>query len=317
MRQFHLPVAFLFALKLLAQDVSRPILISHDAVADPQGGKAYVGDLRVFEDGKVVYLEDGNEHSTTVNPDDLRTLTRLLESPELRSVPERLSRPGFDFFWHKTLQINLPDKTQKIDIENFYPFLNLEEDAYPEALIRLECQLEHLQATAANRADAKDGSGWCRALLNKNKARADCKQAGQGEIIAGEGWGPVRIGAAYKTVGAFLGEGKSGKRYSHVHFEDYEAKGLQVSFDNDSNTVHSIYFYNGQRDDPQFTAFCGQIDKHVNWESTIDDVKKAFGKPAKEFSGTDFGGSWTRLVFDGIDFRFENGRMVRIGVPGN
>ena len=271
----------------------------------------------MFEDGRVVYIENGDEYSTTVNPDDLRTLTQLLESPEFRSVPEKLSSRGFDFFWHKTIQINLPDKAQKIDIENFYPFLNLEEDAYPEALIRLECQLEHLQATAANRADAKDGSDWCRALLNKNKARADCKLAGQAEIIAGEGWGPVRIGAAYKTVEGFLGEGKSAKRYSHVHFEDYEANGLQVSFDNDSDTVHAIYFYNGQRDVPQFAAFCGQIEKHINWESSIDEVKKAFGKPDKELSGTDFAGSWTRLVFDGIDFRFENGKMVRIGVPGN
>jgi hypothetical protein len=316
MRPYHLPVALLFALTILAQDVSLPILTSHDAVVGP-GGEPYVGDLRVFESGKVVYVEDGKEHSTTVSADEIRALRQLLQTPELRSVPEKLSSPGFDFLWHKSLQINLPDKTQRIEIENFYPFLNLEQDAYPEALIRLQCQLEHLQATAANRGDEKAGSDWCRALLNKNKSRADCKQVPQEKIIAGEGWGPVRIGAAYEDVEAFLGEGRATKRYSGVHFEDYEEKGLQVSFDNDSNSVHAIYFYNGQRNDPQFSAFCGQVEKHVNWESSIDDVRKAFGKPAKEFSGTYSGVSWTRLVFDGIDFRFENGKMVRIGVPGN
>jgi hypothetical protein len=35
-----------------------------------------------------------------------------------------------------------------------------------------------------------------------------------------------------------------------------------------------------------------------------------------EFSGTDSGGIRGRLVFAGIDFRFENGKLVRIGIPG-
>jgi hypothetical protein len=46
-------------------------------------------------------------------------------------------------------------------------------------------------------------------------------------------------------------------------------------------------------------------------------VKKAYGQPTAKFSGTDSGGTWKRLVFDGIDFRFENEKMVRIGVPGD
>lgn len=148
--------------------------------------------------------------------------------------------------------------------------------------------------------------------------RANCQgDDAQAIIFAHEGWGPVRIGAVYKAVEAFLGEGRAGNRYSDVHFEDYEEKGLQVSFDNADNSVHAIYFYNGQRDHPQFAAFCGQVDKGINWRSSIEDVKKAFGTPVRQFSGNNFDGTWTRLLFDGIDFRFENERMVRIGVPGN
>jgi len=148
--------------------------------------------------------------------------------------------------------------------------------------------------------------------------RADCQEdIAQPKIVAGEGWGPVRIGAASKTVDAFLGDGKSGRKYSQVFFKGYPLKGIQVSFDNDSGIVHSIYFYNGQRENPEFAVFCGPVYKEINWKSSVDDVKKAFGKPAAEFSGTDVGGTWTRLVLDGIDFRFENETMVRIGVPGN
>src|SRR5882672_9199025 len=146
--------------------------------------------------------------------------------------------------------------------------------------------------------------------------QVDCEvDERQPKIVAGEGWGPVRIGAAFKAVDAFLGEGQSGRKYSQVFFKDYAPKGIQVSFENGSGAVHEIYFYNGQRDDPKFRVFCGRVDKGINWQSSVDDVKKAYGPPTAEFSGTDSGGTWKRLVFDGIDFRFENEKMVRIGIP--
>jgi hypothetical protein len=55
-------------------------------------------------------------------------------------------------------------------------------------------------------------------------------------------------------------------------------------------------------------------EKNINWQSPIDEVKTAYGKPVEEFLGKDSGGTWNRIVFDGIDFRFENGQMVRISV---
>src|SRR6266404_1404423 len=61
--------------------------------------------------------------------------------------------------------------------------------------------------------------------------RADCQEdIAQPKIVAGEGWGPVRIGAASKTIDAFLGGGKSSRKYSQVFFKDYVLKGIQVSF---------------------------------------------------------------------------------------
>ncbi len=148
--------------------------------------------------------------------------------------------------------------------------------------------------------------------------QVDCQVGdGQPKIVAGEGWGPVRIGAASNSVDAFLGEGRNKKKYSDVYFKDYPIKGIQVSFENDSGTVHNMYFYNQQRDSPEFGVFCGQVEKGINWRSSVDDLKSAFGQPTGEFSGTDLGGTWKRLVFTGIDFRFENEKMVRIGISGN
>jgi hypothetical protein len=190
------------------------------------------------------------------------------------------------------------------------------------------CTSKPHKAETANRAHPKDEDDWCKVLLNKSetsasrssseKAQPDCeKNEAQPKIIAGEGWGPVRVGAASKTVEAFLGEGKSGRTYSDVYFKSYLPNGLEVSFENTSNTVHAIYFYNRQRDEEEFGVFCGRTDKGIRWQSSIEEVKRAYGQPTAEFSGNDSGGNWNRLVFAGIDFRFENGKMVRIGIPGN
>jgi len=76
--------------------------------------------------------------------------------------------------------------------------------------------------------------------------------------------------------------------------------------------VHSIYFYNGQRDKPEFRTFCGRVDRGINWQSSVDDVKAAYGQPTAGFSGTDSGGTWKRLLFDGIDLRFETKRWSEL-----
>lgn len=114
----HLPVALLVALNVLAQNAPRPILVSHDIVDGPSGDEHHVEDLHVFESGKVLYVEEGTEHSTyvtAISSDEMGTLTQLLDSSELRSIPEKVpskTRP-IDFFWQKSLQINRPDGTQK------------------------------------------------------------------------------------------------------------------------------------------------------------------------------------------------------------
>jgi hypothetical protein len=222
MRTIHLAATLLVPLVLIAQDVKHPLLSSHDRIDGPLGGEYTVEDMQVFADGKVVYVEEGTkalgvkaERSTfeaTINSDGIQHLACLLDSAEIRSLPKKVSsktRP-IDFFWQKSLQINRPDKTQEIQIENFYPFLNEHDPVYPTALIELECSLQDIKSEAAKRPRPNAEEDWCGAIRAKvAPVKAECyEDAAQPKIIAGEGWGQVRLGAPLKAVDGFWGTDK-------------------------------------------------------------------------------------------------------------
>lgn len=332
MRSIRLAATLLVVpLVLVAQDAKRPLLSSHDRVDGPFGGEYHVEDVQIFADGKVVYVEEGTKtlgakpersnFEVTISSDEMRRLAILLDSREIRSLPKKIPAKThpIDFSWQKSLQINRPDKTQEIQVENFYPFLNVHHAVYPKALIELECNLQDIKLEVTKLPHPKDEDDWCGAIrANVQPAKADCRNdEAQFKIVAGEGWGAVHIGAASQEVHNLLGHGQSGSKCSDTYFKDYAPKGVQVSFENSSNRVHAIYFYNGQRDNEKIGVFCGRTDKGVNWQSSIDEVRNAYGHPTGDYSGSDSGGTWERLVFAGIDFRFENGKLVRIGIPGD
>ncbi len=143
----------------------------------------------------------------------------------------------------------------------------MHQPVYPTPLVKLECSLQNIESVAAKRPPPKDEIDWCGAIRDQSgPAKTECRDdAAQPRIVAGEGWGPVRIGAALQAVDDFLGDGQLQRRYSDVYFTDYTSKGVQVSFENSSNRVHAIYFYyNGQRDSEEIGGFCGRTDKAVN-----------------------------------------------------
>jgi hypothetical protein len=217
-------MAISIAFTLLAQEAKPPIFSSHDSVDGPFAGEYHVEDLQLFPDGRVVFIEgrattvgagkpERSAYEGIIDSDEMLRLIKLLDSQEIRSLPEKVNsktRP-VDFFWLKSLEIRRPDGVQRIQIENFYPFLNLHESAYayPRGLIELECNLKDIKATIAKRQRADDEDDWCKALLSQGtSSMVGCRvDEGQPKIVAAEGWGPVRIGAPSKTVDAFLGEG--------------------------------------------------------------------------------------------------------------
>ncbi len=46
------------------------------------------------------------------------------------------------------------------------------------------------------------------------------------------------------------------------------------------------------------------------------ETDRNYCRPNGALSGADSAGTWEGLVFAGIGFRFENCKMVRIGIPG-
>lgn len=135
-------------------------------------------------------------------------------------------------------------------------------------------------------------------------------------IVAGSGWGNVRVDAKREEVEKILGkgEGEEGhKALEGVYFRQYLEKGIQVSYTHKENKVEAIFFYNKARRYENMATAPVKTDRQIDWKSTYEDVKKAYGEPKEDYSGE----VGRRVVFEGIDFRFENNVMVRIGIPGN
>ena len=135
------------------------------------------------------------------------------------------------------------------------------------------------------------------------------------DIIAGQGWGDVRLGATKKAVEKVLGKFPEVDPVGDIYFVNYSEKGIQLSFTTKTNKVNAIFFYNKQRRYDHFVSFAGKTSKDIRWNSTEAEVIEAYGKPKENYSGM-FPAIWRRMVFEGIDFRFENNIMVRIGIPG-
>ena len=302
-----------------AQNAEQPILVSHDVINGPSGNARSVEDLKVFLNGKVIYTVQSKttrSFAMTMSSDDVSELIQLLDIQEVRELPKELpaKTQPIDFFWDQTLRIARSGVSQDVHIENFYPFLNLNAPAYPQTLIEVECKLQGIKSTAAKQP--KGDENWCEDLMAHNLPESKSYKCSESEsktkIVEGLGWGPVQVGASFQAVQTALGKGIPSEDFSDVNFVEYRSRGIEISFDRADDKVHAIFFYNHQRGSGQFGVFCGQTAKGINWNSTTDDVRRAYGQPFADFIQGDSG----RLQFTGIDFRFENGRLVRIGIPG-
>ena len=137
--------------------------------------------------------------------------------------------------------------------------------------------------------------------------------AGQ-SITAGGGWGEVVLLGERSDVEKVLGRGDFSPKVGYGYYLDYPGKGLQVYCAESDNKVRSILFYNKARRFEHFAQFKAKTSTGIGWRSSIDQVIKAYGKPIENVTGKDSGGSWQRVVFKGIDFLYEDERMVRIRV---
>lgn len=133
-------------------------------------------------------------------------------------------------------------------------------------------------------------------------------------IIEGQGWKNIVLGATRDDIVNILGKPDQTIPYSDVYFFDYYQQGIQINFDKTSDAAQTIFFYNNQADSKQFSAFTKQTNKAVGFDSTVNEVIQKYGKPQKDYKSNDKGMDMRRIVYSNIDFRFENGKMVRISV---
>ncbi len=301
------------------QEAEQPILVSHDVIDGPIGAAHTVEDLKVFANGTVTYTVRAKTikaFTSTIKSADISRLVELINSPEIRELPNEIAaktRPA-DFFWDQNFQIVRSQVPQDVHIEQFYPFLNLNGPAYPQELIAFECKLQDIKASAPKPPQSR--GNWCEELRAHHFPESDSHKCSVSEletkIAAGRGWGSARVGASFRSIQAALGKATPSEKFSDVSFVEYRSRGIEISLNRADERVHAIYFYNDQQGNGQFGVFCGQTAKGINWNSKIDDVLNAYGHPSADF----IQGQSGRLQFPGIDFRFENGKLVRIGVPG-
>src|SRR6476661_8977683 len=175
MRFLFLLVTCFCGLLSFAKDAPKAMLISHNDIKGPIIGNAHVEDLEIFADGRVRYSESGNDRktgtvSTRLTLAELRRLTALLNSKEMRAVPAEIPSQikVVDFDWEAQLKIQHVSGRQTIVIKNFYPLLNTQRPAYPKALIELECMLRDLQARATKRPVHTEDEDWCPAKAEKS-----------------------------------------------------------------------------------------------------------------------------------------------------
>ena len=138
-----------------AQNSDQPILVAHDVINGPTGGAHSVEVLTVFSNGTVTYSVQSKGHklfTDKLKPADLSSLANLLDLQEIRELPIDLAAKmqSADFYWDQTLTIVRVGGAQAVQIEHFYPFLNLSGPVYPQKLIVLECKL---QGICEQRAD--------------------------------------------------------------------------------------------------------------------------------------------------------------------
>ncbi len=135
-------------------------------------------------------------------------------------------------------------------------------------------------------------------------------------IVAGKGWGKVNLGISKTEVENIMGITKPHEENDSFSV-GYADKGLIVIFSKKNKSAETIYFFNKDRGYESYERFQGKTSKGIDWSSTEEAVIRAYGKPKEDYSGMDEKGRWRRIVFEGIDFRFINGSLVRIGIPGD
>lgn len=132
-------------------------------------------------------------------------------------------------------------------------------------------------------------------------------------IIASSGLGKIHLGMTRDGVAALLGRGETIQRHGveDAYFNDYGDSTIQITFEKQTNTATAIYFFNKGRQSLRL-----KTDKGVGFDASPIDVLKAYGQcpDLKRRPASDHHPASVDCRYPGIDFRFEQDKLVRIGI---
>lgn len=137
-------------------------------------------------------------------------------------------------------------------------------------------------------------------------------------ILPGSGLARTVVGASREQIELSLGKGENLEPAFHqaeTDIVEYRSSRVIAVFGRDSNLLQAVYFHAGPQYVQPISTF--KTDKGLNWYASIADIRAAYGKPLAENSGVYDALKtiqWRVLEYSGIEFRFENERLVRIGV---
>jgi hypothetical protein len=153
-------------------------------------------------------------------------------------------------------------------------------------------------------------------LLGPARAQPKPTRNPKSGIVIVPGQGVFSVRTKRYDLESVIGDGEAGSKYDDVYFVEYPKAGVQVSYENSTNTVHVIFLYNQQSRYENFVMPKVRTDRGIDWNSTPEDILKAYGSPVHDYQDESPAKSWRRLEFAGIDFLFQGGRLGRIGILG-
>jgi hypothetical protein len=129
-------------------------------------------------------------------------------------------------------------------------------------------------------------------------------------------WDGVELGTSQQQVHLLHGKGDNTNYYDDVYYVDYVSNGVQLAYVKDTKLVKGIAFY---QESERFSMFTGEIvnlQGNISWTSTIDEIMDVYGHPQEHYNGDKKDGvyKWERIAYSRIGFRFEYGKLVRIGI---
>ena len=128
-------------------------------------------------------------------------------------------------------------------------------------------------------------------------------------LMTENGWGDVKIGQSVDQVDEILGKPTRQSPVGDMIFADYAWSSVLFVYVSDTHRLGAIYFDNRTTLKDK-NALLFRTDAGISWNSTEDDVVRAYGTPLKIKAST----NRRRLIYRAMQFLFIKNRLTAVCV---